>query len=54
MLEGWEWIIIIGGISFSMFAALINSSFALFRKAENKYTPKLLTATSVTIQPFGQ
>jgi membrane protease subunit (stomatin/prohibitin family) len=32
MLEGWEWIIIIGGIAFSMFAVLIVALLVFFTR----------------------
>jgi hypothetical protein len=32
MLEGWEWIIIIGGIAFSMFVVLIVALLYFFTK----------------------
>ena len=44
MLEGWEWIIIIGGIAFSMFAVLIVALlFFLTRQKTNipqSYAPQ--------------
>lgn len=33
MLEGWEWIIIIGGIAFSMFVVLIIALLFFFTKS---------------------
>jgi membrane protease subunit (stomatin/prohibitin family) len=53
MLEGWEWIIIIGGIAFSMFVVLIVALLLIFTRHKTN-TPQDYAPQQYSQQPQAQ
>jgi membrane protease subunit (stomatin/prohibitin family) len=53
MLEGWEWIIIIGGIAFSMFVVLIVALLYFFTKQKTT-NPQGYAPQQYSQQPQSQ